>query len=65
MVKAGATKEEIERAGLMGLMPERKHTKGKAPGLTMKELFARMNTNAKILDEGVKLLQNGQKYVQL
>ena len=56
MVKAEATKEEIERAGLTRLMPERAHVKGKAPGLTTKELFARMNTNAKILDEGGKIV---------
>ena len=37
-------------------MPERVYNRGKAPGLTTKELFTRMNTNAKILDEGGKIV---------
>ena len=56
MVKAGASVDEIERAGLSELMPVRKYVRGRAPGLNAKELITRMNSKAKILEEGGKIV---------
>ena len=54
-VKAGATVEEIEEAELTKLMPVRKYTRGKAPGITMKEIWNILNQKAEMLARGEKI----------
>ena len=54
-VKAGATVEEIEEAELTKLMPVRKYTRGKAPGITTKEIWNRLNQKAEMLARGEKI----------